>query len=85
MDRTPNQKKAIETLGRHLCVDAGAGSGKTMVLIDRVLHILEGHHAKLEEIVGADASAAERRPEVLHLPVVKHPHCHCPLSNQFRS
>ncbi len=38
---TPSQKKAIETSGRNLLVSAGAGSGKTAVLTERV-------NAKLE-------------------------------------
>ena len=64
MNKTPKQKEAIETLGKHLCVDAAAGSGKTMVLVERIIHILEGKHAKLDEIVAitfTDAAAAEMK------------------------
>ncbi|MEK6777666.1 MAG: UvrD-helicase domain-containing protein [bacterium] len=38
---TENQKRAITTLGRNICVSAGAGSGKTTVLVDRYLYLLE--------------------------------------------
>ncbi len=35
---SPVQKEAIETFGKELCVSAGAGSGKTNVLVERFLH-----------------------------------------------
>lgn len=38
---TPQQRKAIETIDRNLAVTAGAGSGKTRVLVDRYLHLLK--------------------------------------------
>jgi len=38
---THNQMRAVTTLGRNLCVSAGAGSGKTTVLVDRYLYLLE--------------------------------------------
>ena len=41
MKRTPEQIAAIETLAKRVCVDAGAGSGKTSVLIDRIVHLIE--------------------------------------------
>lgn len=48
---TDSQLRAATTLGKHLCVDAGAGSGKTGVLVARVVHILEQRKADLSEIV----------------------------------
>lgn len=39
-DPTPSQKKAITTIDRPLAVTAGAGSGKTRVLVERYLHLL---------------------------------------------
>src|SRR3989338_2956566 len=33
-----SQKEAIETFGKELCVSAGAGSGKTSVLVERFLY-----------------------------------------------
>lgn len=38
---TPAQEKAIKTIGKNLLVDAGAGTGKTKVLTERYLYILE--------------------------------------------
>jgi ATP-dependent helicase/nuclease subunit A len=34
------QEQAVETVGKHLCVSAGAGSGKTRVLVERFLHLV---------------------------------------------
>ena len=41
------QKKAVETIGRNVSVNAGAGSGKTKVLTERYVYILE--NGDLEE------------------------------------
>ncbi len=41
MNRTPQQDAAITTEGRALLVDAGAGTGKTAVLVERFLHLLD--------------------------------------------
>lgn len=38
---TPDQKQAAETIDRNLVVVAGAGSGKTKVLVDRYLYLLQ--------------------------------------------
>ena len=40
MNRTPNQQRA-SNISQHICVTAGAGSGKTTVLVDRYLKILQ--------------------------------------------
>lgn len=37
---TPEQKQAIETRGRDLLVAAGAGAGKTAVLVERVMRLI---------------------------------------------
>ena len=37
---TPAQKKAIQCIDRNVSVSAGAGSGKTRVLVNRFLYIL---------------------------------------------
>ncbi|MCC6142680.1 MAG: UvrD-helicase domain-containing protein, partial [Candidatus Hydrogenedentes bacterium] len=39
---TPEQALAISTTEQRVCVDAGAGSGKTRVLIQRIMHLIEG-------------------------------------------
>lgn len=51
MNYTPQQQQAIESLARYICVDAGAGSGKTRVLVDRIVHLIGSGQARLEEIV----------------------------------
>ena len=35
----------VERLGRNACVEAGAGTGKTTVLVDRVVALLRGGRA----------------------------------------
>ncbi len=47
---TPNQERAITTLGRNLCVTAGAGAGKTTVLVERYLHLVEQGGMDIQEI-----------------------------------
>ncbi len=39
-DFTPQQEEAIRTVDRNVAVSAGAGSGKTRVLVERFMHIL---------------------------------------------
>src|SRR5690554_4560931 len=46
---TPQQEKAIMTIDRHVAVTAGAGSGKTRVLVERYLNLLE-HGVAVENI-----------------------------------
>ncbi len=41
MELNKNQKKAVETINKNVAVNAGAGSGKTRVLVERYLYILE--------------------------------------------
>lgn len=38
---TTNQKLAVESVDKNVLVSAGAGSGKTRVLVDRYIHILQ--------------------------------------------
>ncbi len=40
---TEQQKKAVETIDRHVLVSAGAGSGKTHVLVERYVELLKQH------------------------------------------
>ncbi len=62
-DPTPQQLTAITTMGEHICVDAGAGSGKTTVLVDRIVHLLR-NGVPLRQIVAITftrKAAAEMR------------------------
>jgi len=66
MSRTPEQREAIDTPARRVCVDAGAGSGKTRVLIDRLLRLLDpaGGNVPFDRIVAitfTNKAAAEMR------------------------
>lgn len=51
MKRTDDQLAAIHTFDRNICVDAGAGSGKTSVIVERIATLLAEKRAKLDEIV----------------------------------
>jgi ATP-dependent helicase/nuclease subunit A len=64
MDLTQQQRDAIETTAPLVCVDAGAGSGKTFVLVQRMAHLLEHRLADLDEIVAitfTEKAAAEMK------------------------
>ncbi|HZI55779.1 MAG TPA: ATP-dependent helicase, partial [Verrucomicrobiae bacterium] len=66
---TPNsrQKQAIEHVFGPMLVLAGAGTGKTTVLVERIAWLIEQGHAKPEEILAitfTDNSAAELKARV---------------------
>ncbi len=48
---TDAQRRAITTLGQSLCVSAGAGSGKTTVLVERYLYLIDAGGMDLPEVV----------------------------------
>jgi ATP-dependent helicase/nuclease subunit A len=50
-DYTPSQQKAITLCGKNIIVSAGAGSGKTQVLTERVLYFIKNHKYKLDEFL----------------------------------
>lgn len=50
MKYTEQQKKAIETIDRNVCVSAGAGTGKTYVLVQRFIYLLQHTNAEVNEI-----------------------------------
>ena len=47
----PDQKKAIEHVSGPMLVLAGAGTGKTTVLVERIAWLIEQQHARPEEIL----------------------------------
>ena len=65
---TDNQRRAVRLLDRNMVVNAGAGSGKTTVLVERFVHILgENPTWNLNKVVAITftrAAAAEMRNRV---------------------
>ncbi len=64
MNMTSEQRAAIESRARLICVDAAAGSGKTHILVERIVHLLERSGARLEGIVAftfMEKAAAEMK------------------------
>ena len=51
MPFTKDQMKAIETYGKNIIVSAGAGSGKTAVLTERVIHFIKDHGYKIKDFL----------------------------------
>ena len=67
MKLTPSQQQALE-IDRHICVTAGAGSGKTTVLVDRYLKILREGNVDPQEIVAitfTEKAAAEMKERII--------------------
>src|SRR5437762_5257903 len=64
---TPSQLSALD-LSRHTAIIANAGSGKTRVLVERYLRVLEDyptlHPRNLVAITFADASAQDLRRKI---------------------
>ena len=56
--------RVIRSVGRSLCVEAGAGTGKTTLMVERVLWLLQAGHARIDQIVlisFTEKAAAELR------------------------
>ncbi len=51
MELSEPQRLAVETVGKNVCVSAGAGSGKTRVLVERFLHLVTRHQISPEAIL----------------------------------
>ena len=67
MQFTPSQQQALD-IERHICVTAGAGSGKTAVLVGRYLKILREGNATPRDIVAitfTDKAAAEMKDRII--------------------
>ena len=66
MRLTPSQRQALN-IEKHICVTAGAGSGKTTVLVERYLKILREGNATPQEIVAitfTEKAAAEMKERI---------------------
>ena len=58
----PIREEIRTRLDANICVEAGAGTGKTTVLVDRIVEVLRRGHARVEELVVitfTEKSAAE--------------------------
>ncbi len=68
VDWTKQQKEAIETRGSHLLVSAAAGSGKTAVLVARILDMMIKERIDIDQmliVTFTHAAAAEMREKIL--------------------
>lgn len=65
MDYTPDQEKAINDRPRgNILVSASAGSGKTRVLVDRIINMVNNHEANIDQLLVVtftNAAAKEMR------------------------
>ena len=67
MQLTPSQEEALN-IEKHVCVTAGAGSGKTTVLVERYLKILREGNVTPREIVAitfTNKAAAEMKDRII--------------------
>ena len=67
MKLNKNQKEAVEFNEGHLLIVAGAGTGKTAVITQKIIHLVESGLAKPEEILAltfTDNSAAEMQERI---------------------
>lgn len=51
MNYTPHQQEAIESRGEDLLISAAAGSGKTRVLVDRIVHMMVCDRVELAQML----------------------------------
>lgn len=51
MSLTESQKKAVQTTHKNILVSAGAGTGKTHVLVERILHLHKTQKAAITELL----------------------------------
>ena len=61
---TEDQQRAIDTLDKSILVSAAAGSGKTAVLVERIIHIILEGKANVDEmlvVTFTNAAAAEMK------------------------
>lgn len=66
---TPEQQKAIELRGRNILVSAAAGSGKTAVLVERIIRMITDEKEKVDIdrlliVTFTNAAAAEMRERI---------------------
>ena len=74
MELANSQKEAL-SLDRHLAITAGAGSGKTLVLVERYFRTLEERQARTDEILAitfTEKAAGEMKSRVLERVLQRH-------------
>ena len=65
---TPSQEKAILEQDKNLLVSAGAGSGKTTVMIARIVNLIEKHHIPISNflvVTFTKASASDMKNKLI--------------------
>jgi len=65
--RTPSQQQAITGTQAEICVSAGAGSGKTLVLVDRFVHLVLERQVPIDAILAitfTEKAAAEMKERI---------------------
>jgi len=75
MEYTNEQNKAIHCVDKDLVVTAGAGAGKTRVMVDRIIYILREGYATIDELVAITYTnkAALEIKERLRNEIQRHP------------
>ena len=61
---TPDQQRAIDTIDKSILVSAAAGSGKTAVLVERIINIIVQGKADVDRmlvVTFTNAAASEMR------------------------
>ena len=61
---TPEQQKVIELRNRNILVSAAAGSGKTAVLVERIIRMITDETDRLLIVTFTNAAAAEMRERI---------------------
>ena len=65
---TPDQQKAIDTIDKSILVSAAAGSGKTAVLVERIINIIVQGKADVDRmlvVTFTNAAASEMRLKLI--------------------
>ena len=67
MEWTKEQKEAIEYSGKNILLAAAAGSGKTAVLVQRIIELIKNHGVSVNQLLVltfTDAAAGEMREKI---------------------